>query len=210
MSTMTSPHVNGRKRPSLSEQINRLDCILDGLSDALNDAVADAVKSAVGIAVKEAVEAVVKEVLANQAILAKLRPLPVAMVAEAAPAPAPAPITLSQRLSNCRQRVSSYAAKVGAKCQQAILRLRTNTGELWQQAIGLPIALWNHRELLWHFKGQILAAIAIGLLMAVLTRYAEPWISTVISGVGGFMTTLAVQAGLWLRSLRSDSAEEMA
>src|SRR5947208_782729 len=102
MNTMTSPHANGRsKRPSLSEQINRLDSILDGLSDGLNDAVADAVKAAVAIAVKEAL----REILTSPAILAKLQPLPVATVAEPAPTPAPKRTTLSQRLSNGWQRV---------------------------------------------------------------------------------------------------------
>ena len=52
---------------------------------------------------------------------------------------------------------------------------------------------------------DILASIPTTRVI-VLTSYAEPWISTVLSGMSGFMTTLAVQAGLWLRSLRSDSA----
>ena len=83
MTTMTNPHTNGRKRPSLSEQINRLDSMLDGLSDGLNDAVADAVKAAVGDAVKEAVQTVLKEVLTNPVLLAKLQP-PAAVKASAA------------------------------------------------------------------------------------------------------------------------------
>ena len=44
--------LNGRKRPSLNEQIERLDAILDGLSDALNESVAAAVRDAVGLAVQ--------------------------------------------------------------------------------------------------------------------------------------------------------------
>ena len=44
-----------RKRPSLSEQLDRLDRILDGLAGALNESVADAVKAAVGPAAQEAV-----------------------------------------------------------------------------------------------------------------------------------------------------------
>jgi hypothetical protein len=55
---LNSPHTNGRRRPSLADQINRLDNMLDGLSDGLNEAVADAVKIGIGTAVKEALQAV--------------------------------------------------------------------------------------------------------------------------------------------------------
>jgi hypothetical protein len=74
MTTMIHPNENGRKRPNLGEQINRLDSMLDGLSEGLNDAVADAVKVAVGDAVRQAVQSVLAEVLTNPEIIAKLHP----------------------------------------------------------------------------------------------------------------------------------------
>src|SRR6516164_2763726 len=67
MTTMTT-NADGRTRKSLSEQIDRLDAILDGLGDALNEAVAAAVSEAAGRAVKEAVQAVLAEVLTNPAL----------------------------------------------------------------------------------------------------------------------------------------------
>ena len=210
MNTITMPRTNGQKRPSLSEQIGRLDTILDGLSENLTDAIADGVKAVVGTAVHQAVEAVLKEVLTNPTILAKLQPLPVAPAADPAPAPTQKAITLTRRLSNYWQRVRGYAGGVAESCQKAMQRLRSYADKLWQKAIAPVTALWNYRELLWHFKGQILTAMATGLLMAVLAYFAGPWIPTAISGIGGFMTTLAVQAGLWVRSLRSDGAQEMA
>src|SRR5258706_15071795 len=49
---MTAPMMNGtQQRKSLSQQLDRLDSILDGLADSLNGAVADAVRDAVGQAV---------------------------------------------------------------------------------------------------------------------------------------------------------------
>ena len=211
MTTMTSPYTNGRKRPSLSEQINRLDGILDGLSDGLNDAVADAVKAAVGLAVKEAVQTVLKELLANPAIVAKLHPPGVPFAAEPVAAAAPTAPKASERLRGWWQSARAYLAEVRESCHEAMQRLRTYASELWHNAIGPVTALWTHREILWHFKGQILTALAIGLLMAVLACYAEPWINTVTSGIGGFVTTLAVQVGLWLRSLgKANDAEELA
>src|ERR1043165_240641 len=88
---------NGRKRPSLSEQINRLDRTLDGLADGLNEAVADAVKDAGGQAIRDAVQTVLKEVLGNPEVIAKLNgaTVPVATFCEPA---APKP-TLRDRLA---------------------------------------------------------------------------------------------------------------
>src|SRR4051794_37384832 len=53
MSVATS---NGRpQRKQLSDQLDRLDSVLDGLSEALNQSVADASREGVRLAVKEAV-----------------------------------------------------------------------------------------------------------------------------------------------------------
>jgi hypothetical protein len=62
------PGPNGRAaRPSLGDQLDRLDGILNGLADALNQSVTAAVSAAVGNAVREAVEAATRELAARQA-----------------------------------------------------------------------------------------------------------------------------------------------
>ncbi len=58
---MATEAVNGQRRPSLAELLDRLDRILDGLAEALNEAVAAAVKEAVGPAAREAVAAALDE-----------------------------------------------------------------------------------------------------------------------------------------------------
>src|SRR5262245_32924726 len=73
---MSSLNTNGRKRPSLAEQLNRLDGILDGLADGLQEAVVTAVKEAVGLAVQQAVQAALGELLAHPALRERLRPVP--------------------------------------------------------------------------------------------------------------------------------------
>src|SRR5262245_5989864 len=60
---------NGRARPTLATQIDRLDRLLDGLSENLTEAVADAVRAAV----VQAVQTVLTEILTNPAVLTKLR-----------------------------------------------------------------------------------------------------------------------------------------
>src|SRR6516165_4435803 len=64
---------NSKVRKSLSEQIDRLDKLLDGLAEALNGAVADAVTQAVSLAVKETVQTVLTEVLSNPDLRAHLQ-----------------------------------------------------------------------------------------------------------------------------------------
>src|SRR5262245_15548173 len=65
---ITRPGPNGRvARPSLGDQLDRLDGILNGLADALNQSVTAAVTAAVGNAVREAVEAATQEMAARSA-----------------------------------------------------------------------------------------------------------------------------------------------
>jgi hypothetical protein len=94
MTTMTNPSKNGGRaaRPPLSDQIDRLDRMLDGFADALNEAVADAVKASVGAAARQAVADAMKEALASHAAQGKAAP------AQAGTAPAPKRRTLREAL----------------------------------------------------------------------------------------------------------------
>jgi len=42
-------------------------------------------------------------------------------------------------------------------------------------------------------------ALGIGMAIGLAAWLAGPWLSALAGGIGGFTTTLAVQAGLWLR-----------
>jgi hypothetical protein len=57
--------------------------------------------------------------------------------------------------------------------------------------------LWSGLGILWPFKFQILFAMTVGAAVGM----AEPWMAALLTGIGGFVTTLAVQAGLWLRNM---------
>src|SRR4051812_11680204 len=68
MTTLAArPGLNGRARPSLGDQLDRLDAILNGLADALNESVTDAVRAAAGRTVREAVEAAARDWAARSA-----------------------------------------------------------------------------------------------------------------------------------------------
>ena len=73
MTLQTNNEADKKVRKSLSEQIDRLDSLLDGLADNLNAAVADAVRDAVGGAVREAVQATLLELLAHPEIKSLLQ-----------------------------------------------------------------------------------------------------------------------------------------
>src|SRR4051812_40366795 len=62
---MSAATKNGVPRKQLSEQLDRLDGVIDALDEGLKGAVADAVRDAVGAAVNEAVQAVLLELMTN-------------------------------------------------------------------------------------------------------------------------------------------------
>jgi hypothetical protein len=177
---MTTTIENGRRRPSLSEQIDRLDSILDGLADALNEAVATAVKEAVGVAVKEAVQAVMAEILANADVLTRLRG-----ITASAPNGEPAqPNALKRFLGRVRD------------CAASGLRVCASAP---RQIGGLLDAGWIRLGALRQFKVPLLTAVGVGAAVGTGAYFAGPYVAALAGGVAGFTTTLFVHAALWLR-----------
>jgi hypothetical protein len=210
MTTMINPHANGRKRASLNEQINRLDNMLDGLSEGLNEAVADAVKSAVGTAVKDAVQAVLMEVLSNPEIRARLHVSP-PLANESLDSEvlrAPCSPTVGERLSIWWQRARACIVSLRAACTEPLRKLRASASKASQWAREHLLALRLRYEVIRPFNYQLLTALGIGLIVAVIVCYAGPWIAALVGGIGGFVTTLAVQAGLWLRKVLPINADQ--
>ena len=202
MTTMIHPNENGRKRPNLGEQINRLDSMLDGLSEGLNDAVADAVKVAVGDAMRQAVQSVLTEVLTNPEIIARLHPAMAQPVARR--------ISLRERLSNLCGGIRTCLVGLRAACGEMLYTAKTLITNDWRCTIEHLATLWRHVQMLRPFKYQILLALAIGTLIGVGVWHAGPWFGAVTSGIGGFATALSVQAGLWLRKLFAGDVKQMA
>jgi hypothetical protein len=206
MTTMIHANENGRKRPNLGEQINRLDSMLDGLSDGLNDAVADAVKAAVGDAVRQAVESVLTEVLTNPEIIARLHPAHVPTSAQ----PITRRASLRERLSGLCTAVRTCLVGLRAACGERLYTARTLIHKDWHSTIEHLAALWAQVQMLRPFRYQILLALAVGTMIGVGVWHAGPWFGAVTSGIGGFTTALSVQAGLWLRKMFAKDAPQMA
>jgi hypothetical protein len=194
---MESTLMNGRKRPTLSEQIERLDSILDGLADNLNEAVADAVKTAVAAAVQETVQVVLQEVLSNPAIRAGL------LQSRTPPAPA-APARTGRR------RLGAWLGQAWKGCCSGVrsLRRRCRAGlaALGQVCVdgGQRVGNWvrggvGRVRMVLSWWRPLLFAGFIGMALGIAAVTAGPWLTALSSGLAGFTTAIAVQAGWWLR-----------
>jgi hypothetical protein len=187
----TTMETNGKLRKSLSDQIDRLDGILDGLAAALNDSVAAAVKEAVGLAVRDAVQSVLTQVLTNPELLARLSGLtaaPQPQVAAAQPAHQPVTARLAMAVRGVGGWIGGRIRAAGQLCRRGIACVGTGVTTCWAR-LGL----------LRQFKLQLLTAACVGVVAGAAAYHAAPWLASVASGVGGFAATLAVHTVLWLQ-----------
>jgi hypothetical protein len=122
-STKPASVPNGR-RPTLSDSIDRLDRILDGLSEAIPATVRDALREEVAAAVAEGVRAALVEVLSGEAVQNLL--LGVLPTASApAPTPAPKPSLGSRLLTRARSVLTTVRAWVGGLAQRVAAGVAT-------------------------------------------------------------------------------------
>jgi hypothetical protein len=213
----TTLNTNGRQRKTLAAQIDRLDAMLDGLADGLNEAVAQAVKDAVALAVQEAVRVVLSETLTNPVLLAKLQ-----VTASPAPTPPPPPTNvepppppaagLGQRLASFGNWLGRRLKKVGtqafAVCQRLYATIKAGAGRVALTGT-LAVVVVKEKVLqvgacvqpLWRRKYQVGAALVVCLALGAAGHFAGPYLAVAAGVVFGFVVTLAVQVGHWLRSL---------
>ena len=208
MTTTTNTTTNSRRRPTLSDQIDRLDRTLDGLAEALNEAVADAVKAAVGAAAREAVQATLNEVLSNPDVLAALR---------ACAAPPPLPVTppvpkkpgVWERLGQVCQKARAWLAGLRENGRAGLRRVGVWLAGLWRGMTGGCATLWGRCRSLGQFKYELLAALGVGTAASLAAWFGGPYLAALCSGVGGFAAAVAVQGWLWLRRTLGLHAEQV-
>jgi hypothetical protein len=207
MTASTTANQNGRARRSLANEIDRLDKTLDGLAEGLNEAVADAVKSAVSNSVRDTVQIVLTELFTNPEILDKLRTvLLVSQPATVAPtAKTTSSTMLRERLHGLWLRVRACVRKIREFCGRQVRRIGNGFCHVVTGALRLLTTMRSHSQILKPFRNQILIATAIGLLVGVGAWFAGPWVAGIASGMGGFLTALSVQAGLWFRRMFRES-----
>jgi hypothetical protein len=179
---------NGKARRTLAEQLDRLDGILDTLSEGLNEAVSDAVRQGTRSAVRDAIV----EVLTNpelRVLLGGVLPQPPA-VEPTPPAPTSVQPTLLTRAAEAVKGVALGVARRIAAAAQAI-----------REAPKAALELARPLGLVWRLKRILLIALGVGMAAAAMSFMGSHTVAAVISGVGGAVSAVAVQASLWTRRL---------
>jgi len=177
LATMT----NGRMgKKQLSDQLDRFDSILDGLSEALNDSVAAAAREGVRGAVKEAVI----EMLTDPDLRATLHQ-------STAPAQA-APPTFWQRLkSTVRRGATQVGLATGAMTASVTAGVRSIRATVNGTRTGA--------SLIWQLRKVIMLGMGIGVAVATFSYLTSHGLAAAISGAGAAATAVAVQVGFWVR-----------
>jgi hypothetical protein len=194
--TTTSGNGQARRR-QLSDQIDRLDGILDGLSEALDGVIVDAVRGAVGQAVREAVAATVREMLSSpellRAALARHEP----PAAAAPPVPVAKVLTLSDALSAALRGLWPRARKAASAARQApraawrwaLRQVREALSRAARLAAGAARGAWR-------FRGATAAGLFAGAAAATAAYVGGPALAALLSGLGGALVSAAGVA-LW-------------
>lgn len=162
----TRPGPNGRARPSLGDQLDRLDGILNGLSDALNESVTAAVSVAVGKAVREAVDSATREIAARPA-------LPAAICEPGGTTRQRRGLHLTGRPRVAARRVFAAARRVAG---WLIRRLGTPLLGLLRRAVRA-----------WRF---LLASAIAGAAAGTLAGFIGPLIAAALGGLAGSAVAL--------------------
>jgi hypothetical protein len=182
--TMT---LNGKPRKQLADQLDRLDqqmerhdTILDALAEGLNGAVADATRAGTRLAIKDAVI----EMLTDPELRTALH--------KATAPTAPAKPSLWNRL---RQRARELATKVRGVTVATGATIAAQVPVV-QRAVK---AVARFAALTWRVRKVVLVGLGIGAVVAAVSYLTSHELAATLSGVGAAVTTVAVQAGLWVR-----------
>jgi len=188
---MTTATFNGRpQRKQLSDQLNRLDDIIDTLADGLPEAVGDAVRTGTQAALQQ----LLIETLTNPDTLALLR---------AALAP-PVALTVADRksfLARCRERCQIRSRSLRDAAVASAERLRAFVRGCRVAARGTVSgakSVYRGWNIAWQLKKAALIGLGIGAAVATLALVSHP-LATCLSGTLAATTAFALQVAFWAR-----------
>jgi len=197
MSITMNPTTNGRMpRKNLSDQLDRLDRILDGLDGALAGAITEAVKDAVSTSVAEAVRVTLIEIVTNPDVIALFRGgIPAAPQATSESNPkVPSRVTLVDRI---RQGIST-AWKWSLTKVKAVGQAITSRARNIRAGVVGGVRKIN---MIWRLKRPLLIALGVGSVMGAVAYASSPWMAAILSGIAATGATLGAQLALWTRRL---------
>jgi hypothetical protein len=182
------------QRKQLSDQLDRLDGIIDCLADGLSDAVRDAVKEGTATAIQQILLEVVNNPttreLLRQTLGAEPAKSPGTTAAPASEAAVP-PTRKASFLARCKRSVVNAARKVASLPGKLFARAKS----LFRKAKVLTRQL----NIAWQLKKAAVLGLGIGAAVAAVSLWSHP-LASVLSGIGAAATAFAVQLGLWCRN----------
>ena len=191
--TITASRNGTPQRKQLSDQLDRLDGIIDCLADGLTEAVRDAVK----VGTTTALQQILLEAVSNQATRDLLRQVfapEATKPSPAEPAPVPEAATISRKasfLARCKGTVAAVAHRVAALPGKIVAGVK---------GVGRKVkGLARKLNFAWQLKKAIVVGLGIGTAVTAVAMVSHP-LASILSGVGAAATAFAVQLGLWCRS----------
>jgi hypothetical protein len=187
--------LNNQRRPSLNDQIVRLDRILDGLAEGLNEAVTSAVQVAVHAAVKETTETVLRELFTSAAVLPTLA---------AAMTPAQPKLPRLQRVGNgvrwLWRKLVNFVKALPTTARRSVVGLGIGVRRMASAArratvnrvTGTAAAIGGMFLVAWRLRRSVPIAVTAGLGAAALGYSSTPVLAAVLHGVT--IATLAIMA----------------
>lgn len=188
----TSTATNGKPRKQLSEQLDRLDGIIDALAEGLNGAVADAAREGTRLAVKDAII----EIMTNPDLRALLAPSvapppPTQAVPPAAAPPTPPKPGLWSRIKARVSAARTAVAGAVTRAKEAVVRRCLIAGDA-------VVALGRATGESLPVRRIVLVGLGVGLLVGVACLVVPQTTAAVVGGLGAACTAVSAQVGNWL------------
>jgi glycogen synthase len=191
---MTATRNGTPQRKQLSDQLDRLDGIIDCLADGLSDAVRDAVKEGTATAIQQILLEVVNNPQTRELLRQTLSAEP-AKPSEATTAPMPdaaaPPTRKASFLARCKRSVVKAARMIVSLPGKVFARVKN----LLRKVKGLTRQL----NIAWQLKKAAVLGLGIGAAVAAVSLWSHP-LASILSGIGAAATAFAVQLGLWCRA----------
>ncbi|CAN5597037.1 hypothetical protein BH11PLA2_BH11PLA2_45740 [soil metagenome] len=182
--------LNGRPRKQLSDQLDRLDEVINGLEEFLPQAMADAARDGI----RQAFRDVVAEVMTDPTVLERLR---TALVSDMVPLTV---VPKPSAFARLKAFIHGVAAKATAAVSFTRHRVAETVAERCASAKG-RVARWTLLSL--PVKSILGVSLAIGFVVALVSLATPHHIAAAISGIGAMFTAASIQIGNWLRSRKA-------
>jgi hypothetical protein len=186
MSTPTVSNSNPPRR-QLSDQIDRLDRVLDGLAEGLNSAVADAAREGTRLAVKDAIV----EILTEPTLRARLHQA----TAPEPPGDGDRPARRPGFWARLKARTAQAFQSAGQIASHAVRGVVCGAKALAAKAASAVRAVGQ----LGSLKRLTVVGLGAGIAFATAAAVAPRAVATALSAVSGAVAGAAVQVGFWTR-----------